>query len=68
MLLEDGGARLSIDGKPQEVSDIGEYPDIYRRLVDLIDQRRGDVDVRPLKLVADCLLVGSRSSVEAVKN
>lgn len=68
VLLEDGGARLSVDGAAQQVSDIGEYPDIYRRFVDLIDQRRSDVDVRPLKLVADCLLVGSRSRVESVKN
>ena len=68
VLLEDGGAKLSIDGSPQAVGDTGEYPDIYRRFVDLLDQRRSDVDVRPLRLVADCLLVGTRESVEAVKN
>jgi predicted dehydrogenase len=60
LLLEEGGERLSIDGETQEASGPGEYPDIYRRFVDLIDLRRSDVDVRPLKLVADCLLVGSR--------
>ena len=27
-------------------------------LVDLIDNRRSDFDVAPLRLVADCLLVG----------
>ena len=40
---------------------IGEYPDIYRTFVDLIDERRSLVDVAPLRLVADCLLVGSRT-------
>jgi predicted dehydrogenase len=68
ILLEDGGANLSIDGAAQKVGGLGEYPDIYRRFVDLIDERRSDVDIRPLKLVADCLLVGSRDSVEAVRN
>ena len=45
---------------------IGEYPDIYRTFVDLIDERRSLVDVAPLRLVADCLLVGGRRTVEAV--
>ena len=47
-------------------SGTGEYPDIYRTFVDLIDQRRSLVDVAPLRLVADCLLVGAHRSVEAV--
>lgn len=58
--LSDGGARLFVDSLEQAVDGPGEYPGIYRRFVDLIDLRRSDVDVRPLKLVADCLLVGSR--------
>ena len=44
----------------------GEYPDIDRAFVDLIDERRSLVDVAPLRLVADCLLVGARKSVEPV--
>jgi len=66
VLLSDGGAKLSIDGVPQAGSGIGEYPDIYRRFVELIDERRSDVDVRPLRLVADCLLVGNRESTDAL--
>jgi predicted dehydrogenase len=66
VLLTDGGARLFIDGEEQAVSGIGEYPDIYRRFAELIDERRSDVDVRPLRLVADCLLVGSSAPVEAI--
>jgi predicted dehydrogenase len=64
--LEEGGARLLIDGTPQPAQGIGEYPDIYATFVDLIDERRSLVDVAPLRLVADCLLVGRRHLVAAV--
>ena len=64
--LENGGARLLIDGQPQEDSGIGEYPDIYRQFVQLIDERRSLVDVAPFRLVADCLLIGSRRTVDPV--
>jgi len=64
--LESGGARLLVDGKEQPLAQPGEYPDIYREFVDLIDERRSSVDVRPLRLVADCLLAGSRRTVEPV--
>jgi predicted dehydrogenase len=64
--LEGGGARLLINGEERTASGPGEYPDIYREFVDLIDARRSHVDVAPLRLVADCLLVGSRKEVEAV--
>ena len=37
---------------------MGEYPSLYAHFVDLIDNRRSDFDVAPLRLVADCLLVG----------
>ncbi len=64
--LEDGGARLILNGEASTDSGIGEYPDIYQTFVDLIDNRRSLVDVAPLRLVADCLLVGGRRLVEAV--
>ncbi len=64
--LESGGAQLILDGTRSEDTGIGEYPDIYRTFVDLIDNRRSLVDVAPLRLVADCLLVGSHRIVEAV--
>lgn len=61
--LTQGGAELAIDGEPQPAVGIGEYPDIYRRFLDLIDKRKSEVDVRPLRLVADCLLVADRQIV-----
>jgi len=64
--LEEGGATLIIDGKVQDGGGPGEYPDIYGVFVDLIDQRASLVDVAPLRLVADCLLVGRRIEVDPV--
>ena len=58
--LRNGGERLSIDGVEQSLTGAGEYPDIYRRFAELIERRESDVDVRPLRLVADSLLVGER--------
>ena len=63
--LSEGGSRLSIDGAPVEASGVGEYPAIYQRFLDLIDTRSSEVDTRPLRLVADALLVGRRTPVES---
>ena len=62
----DGGERLTVNGEERASPGPGEYPDLYRRFVQLIDERRSDVDVRPLRLVADCLLVGNRREAEPV--
>ena len=42
----------------------GEYPDIYRRFAELVGRRESQVDSVPLRLVADCLLVGSCNLVD----
>jgi len=64
--LESGGAKLLVEGETHDDHGPGEYPDIYRTFVDLIDQRRSLVDVAPLRLVADCLLLGKRIEVESI--
>ena len=64
--LEEGGARLLVDGEEKPAEGPGEYPDIYRRFVELIDERRSEVDSRPLRMVADSLLVGRRHEAEPV--
>lgn len=64
----DGGARLLIDGIEQEVSahsEHGEYEAIYSRFADSINRAEVDVDLSPLKLVADAFLLGARQSVDA---
>ena len=58
--LLDGGSRLIVDGEEQPTPGLAEYPAIYRRFAELIDGGQSHVDVVPLRLVADCLLVGSR--------
>ena len=58
--LLDGGARLIVDGAAQSADGIGEYPDILRRFSELVKARESQVDSIPLRMVADCLLVGSR--------
>jgi predicted dehydrogenase len=64
--LEGGGSRLLVDGQVREDDGPGEYPDIYRQFVELIDERRSLVDVSPLRLVADCLLLAKWTKVEPV--
>jgi len=63
--LSEGGSKLEIDGESRTSEGAGEYPDIYREFVDLIDARRSHVDVAPLRLVSDAFLLGRRTSVEA---
>jgi predicted dehydrogenase len=64
--LEGGGSKLLLNGEAQDDNGPGEYPDIYRVFADLIDERRSLVDVAPLRIVADCLLMGQRKMVEPV--
>ena len=64
--LEGGGSKLLLNGEAHEDDGPGEYPDIYRTFAELIDERRSLVDVAPLRLVADCLLVGQRRTVGPV--
>ena len=62
--LSGGGARLEIEGGETLEAAREEYPRIYRRFADLIDERRSLVDVTPLRLTADAFLVGKRVTVE----
>ncbi len=68
VLLEQGGARLTLDGAAGPAEGAGEYPSIYAEFVQLLDERKCLVDVAPLRLVADCLLVGRRHEVAAVES
>ena len=59
--LRDGGARLLVDGELRVERKTGEYPAIYRRFAALIADAESAVDSVPLRLVADCLLVGKHA-------
>jgi D-galactose 1-dehydrogenase len=59
VLLADGGGTLTLPGGagPTAPADLhGEYPGLYRRFAELVAGRRSDVDVAPLRLVADAFL------------
>jgi D-galactose 1-dehydrogenase len=62
--LDNGGALLSIDGVRQVVSEEGEYAAVYRHFQQLIAGKTSDMDLQPLRLVADSFFVGSRALVE----
>ncbi len=66
--MRDGGARLSVDGEDINLpapSEHGEYEAIYQRFADIIKQQHSDVDLTPLKLVADAFLLGDRKQAQA---
>lgn len=58
--LAQGGRSLRVDGRVRKLEDMGAYPRLYARFADLIATRRSDMDVEPLRLVADAFLVASR--------
>ncbi|MNP75570.1 Galactose 1-dehydrogenase [compost metagenome] len=55
---------MSIDGVGQAVSEEGEYAAVYRHFQQLIADQTSDMDLQPLRLVADSFFVGSRTAVE----
>lgn len=66
--LRDGGARLLADGVAIVAEDRHEYAGLYDRFATLVAGRDSEVDVRPLRLVADAFLLGQRRMVEAFDN
>ncbi|SAK46972.1 galactose 1-dehydrogenase [Caballeronia hypogeia] len=63
--MREGGKRLSIAGKEIDVGAEREYPALYEHFHELIATKQGDVDVRPLRLVADAYLNGRHVETEA---
>jgi D-galactose 1-dehydrogenase len=64
LLLQLGGAKLSINDELVVDADDVEYAGIYRRFAELVSAREIDVDVRPLRHVADAFMVGRHTWVE----
>lgn len=63
--LIDGGARLFIDDTEIATPNSGrhhEYIGVYAAFAALVRERRSDVDLRPLELVADAFLLGRRTT------
>lgn len=66
--LANGGATLSIDSREMSDSNTetnGEYAGLYRRFAELVVAGQSDVDVAPLRIVADAFLCGRFEKVDA---
>jgi len=64
MTLSRGGRIMAIDGKTVAEAPDEEYRELYRRFVTLAGTGASDVDLAPLRLVADAFLLGRRTIVE----
>ena len=64
MSLSRGGRIMAIDGKIMSEAPDHEYRELYRRFVELAARGESDVDLAPLRLVADAFLLGKRTIVE----
>ncbi|MCK1291104.1 Gfo/Idh/MocA family oxidoreductase [Bradyrhizobium sp. 35] len=64
MTLSRGGRIMAIDGKTVAEAPDEEYRELYRHFVALAATGASDVDLAPLRLVADAFLLGRRTIVE----
>ncbi|MCA1525288.1 Gfo/Idh/MocA family protein [Bradyrhizobium yuanmingense] len=64
LTLSSGGARMAVDGKVLAEGPDEEYRGLYGRFVALAATGASDVDLTPLRLVADAFLLGKRTIVE----
>ena len=65
MVLSEGGSKLSVNGELKFSAPEAEYPSLYRRFAELIKDGKSDVDLAPLRHVADAFMLGKRKFVEA---
>ena len=65
--LSKGGSVLTLPSGTERRDD-HEYPGLYARFATLVREKRSDVDVAPLRLVADAFLRGEREMVEAFED
>ena len=62
--LRDGGAKLLADGETIVDEPEREYAGVYDRFLALVAKGESDVDVAPLRHVADIMMLGGRETVE----
>ena len=67
LTLLDGGARLVIDGAeqptPEDAPLSGEYPRLYAKMARLVESGGIDMDLSPMRHVADAFTLGRRDIV-----
>jgi D-galactose 1-dehydrogenase len=64
MTLSGGGRRMDVDGRIVAEAAEAEYRALYHRFVALTATGASDVDLTPLRLVADAFMLGKRTTVE----
>ena len=67
LTLSGGGARLVAGGEVLVEAAEAEYRGLYRRFIELAATGSSDVDLTPLRLVADAFLLGRRRIVESFR-
>jgi D-galactose 1-dehydrogenase len=65
MILAEGGSKLSVNGGLTFSAPEEEYPSLYRRFAEIVKAGQSDVDLAPLRHVADAFMLGKRKFVEA---
>lgn len=62
--LSEGGARLTVDGREAAAGPDREYPGLYARFAELLKAGESDVDLSPMRHVADAFTLGRRVTVK----
>jgi len=65
MRLADGGSKLFINDALTFEEPEAEYPSLYRRFAEVIKAGTSDVELSPLRHVADAFMLGKRKFVDA---
>lgn len=66
--LSQGGAKLALNGAPVELENtddeaVGEYPRLYQKMARLVQAGKSDIDLSPMRHVADAFTLGHRETV-----
>lgn len=62
--LSKGGACFTVDGTPHTEGSDQEYPRLYKRFADLLESGESEVDLAPMRHVADAFTLGRRITVD----
>jgi D-galactose 1-dehydrogenase len=65
MVLSGGGSKLAVNGRTVHEESEAEYPMLYKRFAELVRGGTSNVDLAPLRHVADAFMLGKRQVVEA---
>ncbi|WP_267397128.1 MULTISPECIES: Gfo/Idh/MocA family oxidoreductase [unclassified Sphingomonas] len=68
LTLSKGGSEMYLDGVQQSLPPEAEYRGLYDRFADLVKRGVSDVDVAPMRHVADAYLRAERLQVEAFED